>query len=1157
MKKIFLIPLMSLLTCVMAWGVNVGTFAELQTALAGSDALITATAKIEIASDVALDLNGKTVNFTDGWLAINSGNVSIENGTISVASYLWNAIELYGGSLTLNCTVIGGQYNGIYMSGGDLTVNGGTISGPNNGIYTDGGTIIVNDGTIRGTNNQGIYITAGDITCNGGDLYAPTYGIYPSGFPTITINDVTSHTTLGGGDYWNTSNIKKYTEILNNTKYHYVATVTALNEALSSQDDAVIKFVGGKLSVKNESTIIDLQGKTVYGSFEINSALLGTAQDAYDLTTVVIKNGTIEAERTGLYIGKTKATLEDCIVNVSGESGDVIGVSYTCPTNEYKLDIENCTFNVTGPNAYGLNCNTIPSSNDQNITIDIYNSDFIVQGTSKAEGIVVGSGSTVNFHGGNINARSSNGAGAGVDLRAVKNTLTNTRHTIFNMEGGTIYGLGYGIVGNGGEKNTDINISGGTIQGEWAGIYHPQEGSLVIKGNPVIKGENAIQLCAGVGMTGSITGGRFEAYGTDIRATKTGDGIITDGAALSIVNRNYPGGMPTFAINGGTFLAQHQDAILAYTWDNSQAVGSKHSTWAAATSHLSVREGIFSSDPTTYVPAEGYTVTKLNPTPTVYNHDEVVYSDLWQVGEASHVQSYDFTAAEAEYVEISSTTPSEKLENKTYTLNEDQSSKKVEVAEDYTLIIKEDKQLNIGTGGLVLEDKAKLVVEPGAVVTVGTNGIINVNGTENLVLETSSEKQAALLIDPDVIQNTQPLATVTIHTAARQKSANPYNYIWEYFACPVQEITDANKPTNNFDAAVQGLYAGEASFMTGVYTWGGNDWTLVSSWKSLVPFKGYQLTNNSANGGVDYTFKGNLMGNGDGTYEFTTNGYGYFGNSYTAPIVISNFLGALDNSVYERTVWLYDAGADTYVSVNPLAARLGSAKYKDGTSIKEIRSLQAFILNKKADGAAATVNYRDAIWNNPRINSLAAPAPARHAAEEMQWSNIYVAANGKKEMVTLIEGADFSSEFDNGADAGKYINNNSMNLYAATNDGKQAIVATDNLENTILSFQAGDATEYTLSFENGNENYMLRDNVTGAMVAIADGAEYTFTQAANTTNPARFEVVAIAKVPTAIENVEEAAKATGIYTITGQYMGRDFTVLPAGVYVVNGVKVVK
>ena len=414
-----------------------------------------------------------------------------------------------------------------------------------------------------------------------------------------------------------------------------------------------------------------------------------------------------------------------------------------------------------------------------------------------------------------------------------------------------------------------------------------------------------------------------------------------------------------------------------------------------------------------------------------------------------------------------------------------------------------------------------------------------------------------MLIDPDVIQNTQPLATVILSTKARQKSANPWNYIWEYFASPVAEITPSTKPTNNFDEAVHGLFAGETEFVTGVYTWGGNDWALVNSWTSLVPFKGYQLTNNSANGGVEYTFKGNLLGNEDGEYAFTSNGYGYFGNSYSAPIVISNFLSALDNAVYERTVWLYDAGADTYVSVNPLAARIGSAKYKDGTVIKEIRSLQAFILNKKADGGNAPINYRDAIWNNPRINSLVSAAPAREQANDMQWTNIYVEANGNKELVTLVEGADFSNEFDNGADAGKYINNNSMNLYAATNDGEQAIVATDNLANTLLTFQAGNATEYTLSFENGNEDYMLRDNVTGAMINMSEGAEYTFTQAANTTAQARFEVVAIAKMPTAIENIEETAKKEGIYTITGQYMGRDFTNLPAGVYVVNGVKIVK
>lgn len=1202
MKKIFLIPLMSLLTCVMAWGEEVGTFAELQTALAGSDATITltgnitATATLAVTREVTLDLNTHTLTFSEGAFSASTGSsVTILNGTVTNTNTNdWNTVFVEGGDLTLNCNVSASRWNAICVNSGNLVVNGGNIIGSANGIKFQGGNVTINGGSISGNTGadnywyNGIYAgtSAGNLTINGGTISGLWNGLSLDGGVTV----ISNATITGTNNYG----------IYNNGSFVMVKSATISGKSIGIYDyttfcqymipNGSVNGVAFTSSLANVNTALATDGiNQVYqqnalninqASFDLQGKTLNVAYSITAGANMTIQNGTIHAFRTSannmygnnavkaLTISKKVVTLQDLIVKASAYGTDKAPA--TCVTvsgseTEASLTIEDCSFIASSESgdatALSASCGTYTDASGASVIVN--NSDFSASAGQSSFGISVASGATLTFNSGNINATTTGASATGVFVQGRSTTAAATvpanRTTTLNFNGGTISAAGYAITGNGSQTNTVINITGGTIQGEWAGIYHPQEGKLVIKGNPIITGGNAIQLCAGVGMTGSITGGRFEAYGTDLRATKTGDGLITDGAALSIVNRNYPGGMPTFAINGGTFLAQHQDAILAYTWDNSQPVGSKHSAWAEATSHLSIREGIFSSDPTAYVPASGYTVTELDPTPTVYNHDEVVYSHLWQVGEESHVQSYDFTAAEVEYVEINATTGtvSDNMEGTTYTLAENQSSKKVQVAEEYTLVVAEDKQLNIGTGGLVLEDNAKLVVEPGAVVTVGTNGIINANGTENLVLETSSEKQAALLIDPDVIQNTQPLATVTIHTAARQKSANPYNYIWEYFACPVQEITDANKPTNNFDAAVQGLYAGEDHFITGVYTWGGNDWALVSSWKSLVPFKGYQLTNNSANGGVDYTFKGNLMGNGDGTYEFTTNGYGYFGNSYTAPIVISNFLGALDNSVYERTVWLYDAGADTYVSVNPLAARLGSAKYKDGTSIKEIRSLQAFILNKKADGAAATVNYRDAIWNNPRINSLAAPAPARYAAEEMQWSNIYVAANGKKEMVTLIEGTDFSNEFDNGADAGKYINNNSMNLYAATNDGKQAIVATDNLENTILSFQAGDATEYTLSFENGNENYMLRDNVTGAMVAIAEGGEYTFTQAANTTNPARFEVVAIAKVPTAIENVEEAAKATGIYTLAGQYMGRDFTVLPAGVYVVNGVKVVK
>ena len=1102
MKKLFLIPLLALFACVSAWANNVeiaqiGATTYYQGEAEDIENHVYATAQAALTAAVADVENEGTIkllsDLTTEYITLNKSITIDLNGKTMARANTIITVNASSKLILINSN-----------SGNEGCVNHTANSNLSFPIWCKSGAEVeINEGVIvQSAKSNSIKGADGSVvTINGGTLRKTPDSTNSS--PAVISGSSTGATlTINGGT---------------------VESIKTVNTVVEINDGAFV----GKITAQKASTITINEGATI--SSTSGEAIIAEANGTA-IPTIIINGGTIN------YVGSANSDVILC----NGAVLTMNGGSIVSPTSWYAIYAKNgAQVTVNG----GSLTNT--SSNKSAAVIDVLGNK-----TPGGEAI----NTTVNIKGGSIICQTGDAIGV------------FGKGATLNITGGTIDGKHYSISGNGtiaADKDysgTTINISGGNIgsAASQGAIYHPQAGTLNIKGNPVIKGQTTIQMCSGTGMTGSITGGRIEAYGVDGRATKTGDGEVPDGAALSILNRNYPGGTPVFAVNGGVFLAQHQNAVLAYTWSSNTA-----SEWEGATNFLSIREGIFSSDPSAFVPADGYTFTQLDPTPSVYNHDEVVYNELWQVQEADHVQSYDFTSANAEYVEIGTNTESDNVDhtNKEYILNEDQNSKKVEVIEEYTLVVKEDNTLNIGGGGLILEDNAQMVVEPGAVVTVGTNGIINPNGTENLVLESTDEKQAVLMIDPDVVQNTQPQATVTLITKAKQKrgtTADPvYEYIWDYFASPVIEITDLNKPTNNFDEAVHGLYTEQASFISGVYTWGGNDWQFVDSWKSLVPFKGYQLTNNSANGGVTYTFKGNLLGNGDGEYEFTSNGYGYFGNSYTAPIVISNFLSALDNAVYERTVWLYDAGADTYVSVNPLAARLGSAKYKDGTSIKEIRSLQAFILNKKADGANAQINYRDAIWNNPRINSLASPAPARREADEMQWMNIYVAANGNKEMVTLVEGVDFSSEFDNGADAGKYINNNGMNLYAATNDGEQAIVATDNLENTLISFQAGNATEYTLSFENGNEDYMLRDNVTGMTVAMEEGAEYTFTQAANTTVSARFEVIAAPKATTAIENVEETVKATGIYTITGQYMGRDFTNLPAGVYVVNGVKIVK
>lgn len=174
----------------------------------------------------------------------------------------------------------------------------------------------------------------------------------------------------------------------------------------------------------------------------------------------------------------------------------------------------------------------------------------------------------------------------------------------------------YAISGNGTKTATQdcgdtvIRITGGTITqvGEGGGaIYHPQNGVLSISGNPTITGDSGIQLCSGEGVVASVAGGTVRATGTDQREGKTGDGFIPDGAALSIVNRNYPGGVPKMSISGGSFEAATGFGVLAYTWNQNEA-----QEWPQASQYLVISGGSFANDPSAYV-AEGFRVTGAGP----------------------------------------------------------------------------------------------------------------------------------------------------------------------------------------------------------------------------------------------------------------------------------------------------------------------------------------------------------------------------------------------------------------------------------------------------------------------------------------------------------------------------------------------------------------
>ncbi len=136
------------------------------------------------------------------------------------------------------------------------------------------------------------------------------------------------------------------------------------------------------------------------------------------------------------------------------------------------------------------------------------------------------------------------------------------------VEDGNIAGGWYGIAGNGMNDNTAIEIKGGTISSASVGgaaLYHPQNGDLTITGGK-LQGETGVQYM-GTGAI-KISGGEIVATAAAMEPViPAGDGLVADGAALSIYSRgeNYGGeSTATAEITGGTFTSKNNIAIREY-----------------------------------------------------------------------------------------------------------------------------------------------------------------------------------------------------------------------------------------------------------------------------------------------------------------------------------------------------------------------------------------------------------------------------------------------------------------------------------------------------------------------------------------------------------------------------------------------------------------
>ena len=488
------------------------------------------------------------------------------------------------------------------------------------------------------------------------------------------------------------------------------------------------------------------------------------------------------------------------------------------------------------------------------------------------------------------------------------------------------------------------------------------------------------------------------------------------------------------------------------------------------------------------------------------------------------------------------------------------------------IVVNSGVTLTIGNSGIVSEnnDLTTVVVKPGGTVIVGNGGVTKDGLATPVEIQSTGTESGVFMVDPNApTAQAEAPAKVKVYTRAHKDGGIEY---WQQFASPVKG-----------SMSITPLGVGqETGVYTSVYEWNySNDaWERVegmpvdlgggvtafdkAGWNGsniLTPFKAYNLINNShlSEGGITYEFAGELVGNNDMTLNFPANGFCLFGNSYTAPIDLTTLFDQIENDMsldnIDACVYIYNSQKDRFESVNALTLELDQMGFEEAP-FTQIPPQQAFVMNLLNGGSAQTaVDYAKSVWGNQQSGNAAIMAPKRANSTISAVLNINVTDGVSSDRVVLVEDNKYSNAYDNGADAEKYMNS-SFNIYANA-ERNLAMLASDNIEGTELTFAAGNAVNYTMTFGKTMGEFVLVDRANNSQVAIVEGASYEFAAQPNATAEARFEIVPAAKMPTAIENTEVKANVKGIYTIMGQYLGEDFNVLPAGVYVIDGVKIVK
>lgn len=441
-----------------------------------------------------------------------------------------------------------------------------------------------------------------------------------------------------------------------------------------------------------------------------------------------------------------------------------------------------------------------------------------------------------------------------------------------------------------------------------------------------------------------------------------------------------------------------------------------------------------------------------------------------------------------------------------------------------------------------------VTVNPNGGLTVGEGGIdgIKVNMVENLALKAGTDgvtkgQTGYLRVSPESAEP-MPEATIELYSIGYYDRANATDdtntAAWQCLGAPIE---DAH------------VFAKSVYTQSWVYSWdeSGNEW--VNNRKNLEfePFKGFETTQYKSVGGVLLTYAGQLV---SGTEPRTIplavsaeeKGYNLLANSYTAPMVISQFQNT-DFVNAESTIYILNAGTKDQ-SDNPDASKDAAGKFigvpinlspealADAGYPTIVPSMQGFWVKAKKPGETAQLilDYSRLVWNQTYEDAKATKplrAPKSQDVTEDPISGtlkVAIQANGWIDYIYLLESENFDTAYEDGYDAHR-IPSGDMDIFTIENNDYLGLDATNSIIGTRVGVRTGEETTYTFRFSHiqSDKDLVLWDKETKMKVFIDEDIEYTFYAAPNSEITERFQIVA-ANIPTITTGTDEIENETHI-----------------------------